>query len=444
MSVRTATIASPAARLDARDDMMRAGSTDFGNFAADAVERATGADLALLNAGAFRLDDRVGPQITLRDLKETFLYDHAQAVIVVELDAGEVRVMAAHAQGKAGQGAFLQVSRGYETLSARGGLLRVALVRHMLVDDEDGFASLLASSRGCAAADLMAHVAVHDSGGLIDLVSRGAALGVAYSAANRLAGTRSDEKRLEDMLVRAVERYLSVCRSLGKEHAAMRILDFNPFDDPVPQEIAHERLLLRALVTQLAFLFGLEWLRKRYYHDLERSDLRYRRAVEYHNFLDKTMTFLDFTTRGSRLRDEEGCGEFADAALVVPDIQPRRASATILQDIGKVAELFTERLDEFLAVCRAHGMTDAECKQLVEADPRRAPLPKDLRNGRLDLRHLVLIILADLGFERVRTDLAAELQGRNGGDGNGVRYDDYLASALTYFDIVARYGLLVE
>src|SRR5262249_26404718 len=117
---------APGERLNGQDDAMRSRSTDLGNFAADAVELATGADLAMLNAGCFRLDDMIGPSITLRDLQETFLYDHEQAVVVVDLSVDEVRAMCSHAQQKSGQGAFLQVSRGFNRIAARTGSVRAA------------------------------------------------------------------------------------------------------------------------------------------------------------------------------------------------------------------------------------------------------------------------------------------------------------------------------
>jgi 2',3'-cyclic-nucleotide 2'-phosphodiesterase (5'-nucleotidase family) len=156
-------------RLNAQDDALRTKSTDFGNFAADALELATGADLAMINSGSFRLDDMVGPALTLRDLQETFLYDHKDAVVVVDLTADELREMFTYALGKSGHGAFLQVSRGFET-RARAERSVMALVRHMLVDDEDGYQSLLASSRKCEPGP---ERIVIEARRIVDLIRRG-------------------------------------------------------------------------------------------------------------------------------------------------------------------------------------------------------------------------------------------------------------------------------
>jgi hypothetical protein len=387
----------------------------------------------------------VGPAITLRDLQETFLYDHAEAVVVIELDADEVRAMCGHAQQRSGQGAFLQVSRGFENISVRTGPLRVALVQHMIVDDEDKFQSLLASSRGWTPDDVPRRVSsVGPSGGLIDLISRGSRLGVAYSAANRLAGTTEDQKLVQEAFMRCVERYLAVCRTLNLAHRAEEFLDFDPFREPIHRRIAHERLLVRALVMHLAFTFGLEWLRKDFYETLSRSDLQYRKAIEYHRFLDKAMVYLDLRILHPRLRDEEGQSELPDAAIVAPNIEPHHASDTIFGDAKDAARLFADRIDEYLEVCRSHGVTYPACQQLIEADRQRAPPIQPIRDARLDLRHVLLIVLVDLGLDRVRSELSAELAELNGRDGGGVRYDGYLESALTYFDILCRYGLLVD
>lgn len=435
----------PGERLNGQDDSMRSRSTDFGNFAADAVEIATGADIAMLNAGCFRLDDLVGPTITLRDLQETFLYDHAEAVVVVELDTDEVRAMCAHGQQKSGNGAFLQVSRGFESISARMGPLRVALVRHMIVDNEDRFQSLLASLRGWTPDDVPRRLSfVGPSAGLIDLVSRGSRLGVAYSAANRLAGTTEDEKLVREAFMKCVERYLAVCRTLDLAHREEEFLDFDSFREPIHRRVAYERLLVRALVMHLAFTFGLQWLREDFYNAFSRSDLQYRKAIEYHRFLDKAMVYLDLRILHPRLRDEEGQSELPDAAFVAPNIPPHRATNTIFGDAKDAARLFADRIDEYIEVCRSHGVAYPGCQQLIGADPQRAPPIQPIRDARLDLRHALLIVLVDLGLDRVRSELSAELTGLNGRDGRNARYDEYLESALTYFDIVCRYGLLVD
>jgi 2',3'-cyclic-nucleotide 2'-phosphodiesterase (5'-nucleotidase family) len=434
----------PGERLNGQDDALRARSTDFGNFAADAVEVATGADIAMLNAGAFRLDDMVGPSITRRDLQETFLYDHERAVVVVELTTDEVLAMCAHAQQKSGQGAFLQVSQGFEGISARTGSLRVALVRHMIADDEDGYQSLLASSRQCTLEQVLQHLVPGAAGGLIDLVSRGARSGVTYSAANRLAGSTGDHRLARDSFVKSVDRYLVICRTLGSDAEALPLLELVPSREPVQSRIAYERLLVRALVTQLAFTFGLEWLRNEFYDELEESDLQYRRGVDYRAYLDKAMTYYDFHIRHPRLRDEEGQSELPDATVVSPNIRPHRASKVVRSNTEKVALWFADHVDEYVRICGSHQMGHPACMQLIKADPQRNPPIEPISDARWRLRFALLMILVDWGLERVRSDLFAELSALNGRGGTNIRYDEYLESALTYFDIFTRYGLLLN
>jgi 5'-nucleotidase len=63
------TVATTAVALDARGATLRRGESNIGNFAADAVRAAMGADAALLNGGGFRADRLLGPgPLTRRDL----------------------------------------------------------------------------------------------------------------------------------------------------------------------------------------------------------------------------------------------------------------------------------------------------------------------------------------------------------------------------------------
>lgn len=54
-------VGETAVPLDARGETLRRGESNLGNFAADAVRAAMGADVALLNAGGFRSDRVLGP-----------------------------------------------------------------------------------------------------------------------------------------------------------------------------------------------------------------------------------------------------------------------------------------------------------------------------------------------------------------------------------------------
>jgi len=42
--------------MDARDNSLRSRSVDFGNFIADSVKAGMHADLAIINAGSFRIE----------------------------------------------------------------------------------------------------------------------------------------------------------------------------------------------------------------------------------------------------------------------------------------------------------------------------------------------------------------------------------------------------
>jgi 2',3'-cyclic-nucleotide 2'-phosphodiesterase (5'-nucleotidase family) len=434
------------ARLNGQDEALRAGSTDFGNFAADALESATGADLALINAGSFRLDDMVGPILTRRDLLETFLYDHPGAVVVVDLTADEVRNISAHARHKAGQGGFLQVSRGFESVGTQAASIRTALVRHMLDDDEDGYQSLLASSRHCGPEELAERMNAGSAGGLIDLISQGARTGVAYSATDRLVGTahRDDRRLALEAFIGCVDRYRARCRSLGDRDGGLYLLELDPDRAKLSEELAEERMLVRLMVMQLAVIWGLEWVRRELYDDLLKSDLQYRRATAYHDYLDRAMMYFDFHIIHPRLHDEEGVPQLPDAASMIPQNRSPQPSAVASGTLRELARIFAERVDEYRAACRAQQVDDALWRQMLEPDPDRQPPTGDLRAARFGLRQFLMVLLVHHGWSWVETDFAAGLRALGAGDAQAAQYEEYLTATLSYFAIFPRYGLLVN
>jgi 2',3'-cyclic-nucleotide 2'-phosphodiesterase (5'-nucleotidase family) len=433
-------------RLNAQDDALRTKSTDFGNFAADALELATGADLAMINSGSFRLDDMVGPALTLRDLQETFLYDHKHAVSVVDLTTDEVHGMCTYALGKSGHGAFLQVSRGFENLGARSGTIRTALVRHMLVDDEDGYQSLLASSRTCEPKEVLERIATGSTGGLVDLIMQGARMGIDYSSLNRLAGrTDSDDRQLAlESFINCIDRYVAICRAQHVKNDGLLLLEFDPCRAPLSERLADERLLVRLLVMQLAMTWGIEWIRSELYGDLGRSDMQYRRTTPYHDYLDKAMTFFDFHMIHPRLKNEEGQRERPDALPITLSNRHHRASNVPSDDYSDMVSIFAERVDWYVGICGAHNVTYPECKQMLQADPHRQLPIAPLLEARFGMRHLLLPILVHYGLQRVHTDLAPRVRELDAGAGQTARYYEYLTATLSFFDIVARFGLLVN
>jgi hypothetical protein len=432
-------------RLNGQDDALRARSTDFGNFVADAVEVATGADLALINAGSFRLDDMVGPALTHRDLQETFLYDHPEAIITADLTADEVRVVCAHAQRKSGQGGFLQVSRGFESLSGRTGTIRTALVRHMLADDEDGYQSLLASSRACTAEQIAGHIAAASADGLIDLILQGARTGIAYSARDRLVATadRDHGKLARESFIACIDRYTAACRSLGEQDEGLSLLELDPDRPRLSEELAQERLPVRLLVMKLALTWGLEWVRSELYDDLRKSDMQYRRETRYHHYLHKAMMFFDFHIIHPRLRDEEGAHENPDAASIGLDEALPRASRQPAHSPRRLSRTFTELVDEYRAVCSTHNISYPDGIRMLQADPLRPPPPQSLREARFGLRHSLLFILVQYGLQRFHSEFTAGVRDLDV-DTTQTRYGEHLTATLSFFDIVARYGLLVN
>lgn len=101
------------AELDARAASQRRGETVLGDLATDAMRAGTGADLALLNAGAMRLDDVLpaGP-LTSYQVEALFPYADETRTVTVALAGGRVRELLERSVSDSvlGRGGFLQVS----------------------------------------------------------------------------------------------------------------------------------------------------------------------------------------------------------------------------------------------------------------------------------------------------------------------------------------------
>jgi 2',3'-cyclic-nucleotide 2'-phosphodiesterase (5'-nucleotidase family) len=107
------TVGTTKVPLDARDAVSRRQESSLGDLVTDAVRAGTGADVALINAGAMRLDDVIRPgPITNYDLESIFLFADETRVVSFPLSTLRLREVLEHgvADGSLGKGAFLQVS----------------------------------------------------------------------------------------------------------------------------------------------------------------------------------------------------------------------------------------------------------------------------------------------------------------------------------------------
>jgi 5'-nucleotidase/UDP-sugar diphosphatase len=108
--------------IDAVDSSSRAGESRFGNLVADAYRLGTSADVALLNSGAMRLDDLLGPgPITAHELESVFLFADETRIVTVPLTGARLRAVLEHGVSarRLGTGAYLQVSGVRFTFDAR-------------------------------------------------------------------------------------------------------------------------------------------------------------------------------------------------------------------------------------------------------------------------------------------------------------------------------------
>ena len=106
-------IGTAAVPIDGKDARSRRAESPLADVVTDAMRVGTGADVALLNAGALRLDDVIhaGP-ITNYQLESIFLFADESRVITFPLTGARLRELLEHGVGEGafGKGGFPQVS----------------------------------------------------------------------------------------------------------------------------------------------------------------------------------------------------------------------------------------------------------------------------------------------------------------------------------------------
>ena len=106
-------VGTAEAPIDARDAVSRRRESALGALVTDAIRAGTGADVALLNAGAMRLDDVIpaGP-VSNYQLESIFLFADETRIVTFPLPGSRLRDVLEHGVSDAsfGKGGFLQVA----------------------------------------------------------------------------------------------------------------------------------------------------------------------------------------------------------------------------------------------------------------------------------------------------------------------------------------------
>jgi 5'-nucleotidase len=106
-------IGSTAIPIDARDEVSRNAESVLGDLVTDAVRAGTGSDVALINAGAMRLDDVIPPgPVSSYQIESIFLFADETRMVTFPLTGARLREVLEHGVSDAalGKGGFLQVS----------------------------------------------------------------------------------------------------------------------------------------------------------------------------------------------------------------------------------------------------------------------------------------------------------------------------------------------
>ena len=189
--------------IDARDAVSRRRESAIGALATDAIRAGTGADVALLNAGAMRLDDVIpaGP-ISTYQIESLFLFADETRVVVFPLSGARLREVLEHGVSDAafGKGGFLQVAGVQFTYDRKrasgnrvvgdvvrtgGGVIaptdtvRVAMGTYAACEGGDGYkiseaaSSCTGAASGPRAADLLIRYFADSLGGKVAVPARG-------------------------------------------------------------------------------------------------------------------------------------------------------------------------------------------------------------------------------------------------------------------------------
>ena len=128
--------------LEAEELANRSRETGFGDWLADRVRDATGADVALINAGGLRLNYNLGPgsPVTRRQIEELIEYD--DLLVTVEVDRETLRAAVDHGLRAAGSGGWPHLGGLRVTRSDDGGLDEMTLEARASEADGSGQVSV--------------------------------------------------------------------------------------------------------------------------------------------------------------------------------------------------------------------------------------------------------------------------------------------------------------
>lgn len=231
--------------IDVSDLLLRHREAPIGTFAAECIRRKASADIAILNAGSFRIDGILPSKLIVHDLKECFLYDSDSCIVVLPLPRDAVEKMIADGRKQLGLGGYPQTSP--REIPDKDELV-VAITSYLLESNNslDGYDKVLAEYFGIDRLELQKKVKelAKDRFSIISAI-------VSFAESTELPNIIESDEQLS-----VIDKFIKMADGLFNAEPDLKpkYMEWLKNDNPIPQnvELTTARDALRDWLRTLA------------------------------------------------------------------------------------------------------------------------------------------------------------------------------------------------
>ena len=182
--------------LDATELQLRKGSTNFGNFIADCMQKFTDSDIAFINSGHFRGDRKIGNELKTSNLRRMFVLDKKDLLVKISMSKKECVDFLKHAFSEEGRGKILQISKDTQKILEKSrdkDIVSVVTLWDMIRTNDDGFTTILANSRKKSVKEITAEMQnqIIPNSSIFDILEKSS--DVEYDSAIRISVSSLEE-----------------------------------------------------------------------------------------------------------------------------------------------------------------------------------------------------------------------------------------------------------